>query len=126
LSASTSAGAQIEEQLVKAQDTELSVVLGRLQATDTGRITRLLAEELEWWHRMLKLERYAQRREEIEEQLGKSQYKALGVVLSRPPRTQPSEDSSEVSSIKASKRKKVELPSMQPILEESPGHSPRN
>jgi hypothetical protein len=59
LSASTSAGAQIEEQLVKAQYKELNVVLGRLQATDTGRITSLLAEELEWWHWLLKLERCA-------------------------------------------------------------------
>jgi hypothetical protein len=61
LSASTSAGEQIEEQLVKAQYKELNVVLGRLPATDTGRITRSLAEELEWWHWVLNLERFAQR-----------------------------------------------------------------
>jgi hypothetical protein len=61
LSASTSAGAQIEEQPVIAQYKELNVVLGWLQATDTERITRLLAEELEWWQWLLKLERFAQR-----------------------------------------------------------------
>jgi hypothetical protein len=130
------------------------------QATDTDRITRTLAEELEWWSWELELERFDQRwrtnrratgqgsvqrtecsswtaasnwywenhqfarrrtgvvalvaqtwalrealGELLEEQLGKAQYKELNVVLGLLLRMQPSKDSSEVSSIKASKRK---------------------
>jgi hypothetical protein len=77
-------------------------------ATDTGRITRTLAEELEWWPWELELYLFPSPGEEKEGQLVRAQYKVLGVVLGRLLRMQPSEDFSEVSSIKARRRKDSE------------------